>query len=940
MEAGYLDARFAVAERRVGRLAANPGPEVDHRALVERAPVVTYVTSIDPPGVPLYVSSRIEVLTGYTPEAWLADPGLWLALLDPEDQPRVLAERRRTNASGKPFRAEYRLRRPDGRVVWVRDEAVVVRDEAGATRYYHGVVVDVTERQAAAAALRRSEARFRSLVRNALDVITVLEANGTIRYESPAVERVLGFAPTELIGRNALALVHPDDLAYVEGVFADTVRRPRAQTALTFRFSHADGSWRWLEAVGTNLLDDPNLRGLVVNSRDVTAAREADAALRASDERLRLALENVGMGTWEWDVASRAVVWSEHLGPLYGLPRGTSDLSSEEFFALVHPEDRDRVREADARAIEEGSDYQAEFRVVWADGTERWLEGRGRATARDERGRATRILGVTMDVTARKEAEEALRASERRSRALFASARRQAQELALLHEVRTALARELDLPTVFRVVVEATARSFGYDLVSLYLVEDWRLVLQHQVGYHRVLDRIPISQGVMGRVARTGQPALVVDGRADPDFLAAFEGIVSEVCVPLRDEGRVVGVLNVERTGGQVPEEADLRLMLALAEHVSVAVGRARLYAEVRASEARFRGAFDQAPIGMALVGTDGRWLRVNRALCAMLGYAEADLLATTSQAVTHPDDLALDLEQARRLLVGEVDTYAIEKRYLHRQGHAIRAQLNASLVRDDEGRPRYVVAQIQDVTERKTFEDRLEHLALHDPLTGLPNRVLFADRLERAVTAPRGRGAGPAVLFVDLDRFKLVNDTLGHETGDRLLAAVAERLAAVFRPIDTVARLGGDEFAVLLEGATAAAAGRAAERVIEALRPPFVVDGRETFVSASVGIALGSGRGRGGGGVPPRPQDLLREADIALYQAKAAGRGTSARFDPRMAPAVVSGFEQDVALRRAVERSSAKSFVCTGSPRSRWRPAPSSAWRRWCGGSTRTRAY
>jgi diguanylate cyclase (GGDEF)-like protein/PAS domain S-box-containing protein len=344
--------------------------------------------------------------------------------------------------------------------------------------------------------------------------------------------------------------------------------------------------------------------------------------------------------------------------------------------------------------------------------------------------------------------------------------------------------------------------------------------------------------------------------------------------------------------------------MLALAEHVSIAIGRARLYAEVRANEARFRGAFDQAPIGMALVGTDGRWLRVNRALCAMLGYAEADLLATTFQAVTHPDDLTLDLEQVRRLLVGDVDTYAIEKRFVHRQGHVIWAQLNASLVRDDEGRPRYLVSQIQDITERKTFEERLEHLALHDPLTGLPNRVLFADRLERALAAPRGRGAGPAVLFVDLDRFKLVNDTLGHESGDRLLAAVAARLAGVLRPVDTIARLGGDEFAVLLDGATAAAAGRAAERVIEALRPPFVVDGRETFVSASVGIALGRGRGQGRvAAVPPRPQDVLREADIALYQAKAAGRGTYARFDPRMAPVVVSGFEQDVALRRAVER-------------------------------------
>jgi GAF domain-containing protein len=122
-------------------------------------------------------------------------------------------------------------------------------------------------------------------------------------------------------------------------------------------------------------------------------------------------------------------------------------------------------------------------------------------------------------------------------------------------------------------------------MVSLYLVEDGWLHLQHQVGYHQVLDRIPLERGVMGRVARTGTPVLLEDGRADPDFLAAFEGIISEVCVPLRDDGRVVGLLNLETAGGMRLEEADLRLMLALSEHVNVAIGRARLYADLSASE-------------------------------------------------------------------------------------------------------------------------------------------------------------------------------------------------------------------------------------------------------------------------------------------------------------------------------------------------------------------
>jgi signal transduction histidine kinase/HAMP domain-containing protein len=189
----------------------------------------------------------------------------------------------------------------------------------------------------------------------------------------------------------------------------------------------------------------------------------------------------------------------------------------------------------------------------------------------------------------RQQAEDALRGSEQRYRALCATAQRQAQELLLLDQVRTALARELDLPAVIRTVVEGIAQTFGYTQVSLYLLEGDLLRLQHQVGYERVIAQIPITQGVSGRVARTGQPVLLEDVRADPTFLGAIEGIVSEVCVPLCDQSRVVGTLNVESTHGVTLTEADLRLMTALSEHIGIAIGRARLYAEVRESAESLR---------------------------------------------------------------------------------------------------------------------------------------------------------------------------------------------------------------------------------------------------------------------------------------------------------------------------------------------------------------
>jgi len=878
-------------------------PGVPYRALVERVPVVTYVELPDEPSSAVFVAPQIEALLGVTPAAWLARPGLWLELLHPEDRERVVAEHRRTNETGDPFRMEYRLLRPDREgpegVVWVRDEARLVRGEGGAPRYWHGVLVDIGDLKRAEADLRANEARHRALLENARDYITVVAADGTIRYQSPAADRLSRRDAAGKVGEHAFDRLHPDDKARLAPIFAALLAEPGATIEEEARFAAVDGGWRRIELVATNLLHDPTLTGIVVNSRDVTETREATDALHASEERLRLALENAAMGIWEWDVATGRVTWSDGMGPLYGLPAGTTAIEHDRFFAILHPDDRDRVRAADRRHIADGTDYEVEFRVVRPDGEVRWLEGKGRATGRDGHGRATRFLGVTLDVTDRKRAEAALRESERHARDLYQAAGRHAQELALLHEVRTALAQELELPDLFRTVVEATAATFGYSLVSLYLIEQGELRLQHQVGYHQMLDRLPLWRGVMGRVARTGRPELLQDALADADFLQAFAGLTSEVCVPLHDQGRVVGVLNLETTGQARLGRDDLDLMLALGNYVDLAIGRARLHADVCRSEARFRAAFDDAPIGMALMATDGRFLQVNRALCAMIGVDEAALLASTNQAFTHPDDIPADLELMRRLLAGETGAGSREKRYRHHRGHSLWAQLNVSLVRGAKGAPSYFICQIEDISARKALEARLQHLALHDPLTRLPNRTRFMDHLAQTLAGGAAGAAGDrvAVLFLDLDGFKLVNDSLGHAAGDRLLIAAAERLRLCLRPGDTIARLGGDEFAILAERVgSAAEATRLAERAIDALRPAIRLDGQETYVSASVGIALGN---------PGQADatDLLRQADVALYRAKGAGRGTSVLYRPAMTAPILARLEQETALQQAVER-------------------------------------
>jgi diguanylate cyclase (GGDEF)-like protein/PAS domain S-box-containing protein len=285
-------------------------------------------------------------------------------------------------------------------------------------------------------------------------------------------------------------------------------------------------------------------------------------------------------------------------------------------------------------------------------------------------------------------------------------------------------------------------------------------------------------------------------------------------------------------------------------------------------AEERFRAAFDHAPIGMALVGIDGRHLRVNPALCAITGYSERELLARTWQEITHPEDLPHDLEYVRRVVNGELASYTHEKRYVDVRGDEVWARLNASLLRDARGRPLHFIAQIEEITERKIVEERLLNQILHDPLTGLHSRVLFMDRLLHALARSERLRTPVAVLFVDLDHFKDINDRFGHRAGDEMLISVARKLERAVRPSDTVARIGGDEFVVLCEDMSSERdAVLVAQRLSEALSLPVAFGDANMSVTASIGIAFAQGG--------DDPDSLLKNADAAMYKVKEGGRGT-----------------------------------------------------------------
>ena len=286
-----------------------------------------------------------------------------------------------------------------------------------------------------------------------------------------------------------------------------------------------------------------------------------------------------------------------------------------------------------------------------------------------------------------------------------------------------------------------------------------------------------------------------------------------------------------------------------------------------------FENAFTHAPIGMALVDMAGRLLRVNDALCRITGYGADQLCARSFRDLSDPDDVDLDAHQSLEMFDGRIPTYQIEKRYRHAWGHSVWVLLSVSLVRDDQGRPLHLIAQVQDISERKELEGRLEHLVDHDFLTGLFNGRRFEEALTQEIKSAARYGGGGAVLLLDLDHFKDVNDRFGHKAGDDLLKTVAAALRARIRDTDVLARLGGDEFGIILPQVDAGQAEVVAEGIVKALRRQTAMLAEHQIpVTSSVGVALFDGLTN---------IEILAAADLAMYEAKESGRNRFALYRP-----------------------------------------------------------
>ncbi len=700
--------------------------EAKYRTLIENIPAVTY---LETPGADFtesyaefYVSPQVEQLVGYTPEEWLADGGMWVDIVHPDDREALLEEAERTARSGEPYRAEYRMLHRDGHVVWVHDEAELVFDEEGKPKYWHGVMTDITERKRAEEESASTEAKYRVLVENipAIPYAEVIGGEVDTSYVGPQIEPMLGITQEAFLDDDNEIFtdhVHPDDIGWVTAEYEEAKRRG-GPVKQEYRVLRDDGRVVWLRDEFTVTLDDSGqparIEGVMF---DITDQKVAEERRREAEAKYRILVEHIPAIPYA-DLAGESMS-SMYVGPQIESILGITterwaEVENDVWLEVLHPDDRERAHSEYMAAQRQGGSFTQIYRLIRPDdGRVVWIRDDFTVLLKED-GSPDVIQGVMYDVTEQKHAEEELREAQEKYQTLI-------EQLPAITYIDPVNENEMSMyvsPQVEELLGCAPEKwlsdsSWWHDHVH---PEDeprvWETYVQHR---------------------ESGEP-LVQEYRM------------------VRDDERVV-------------------------------------------------------------------WIR----------------------------------EQA-------------------------------ALLRNEDGDPWVIQGLMYDITERKEAEEQIAFLAYHDKLTGLANRAMFEEMLEPALARARRHNLSVGVLFMDLDNFKQVNDSLGHDRGDLLLQQVADRLREAVRDEDLVARQGGDEFLVLISDVEPEEAeedfllekDRAvkiselmAERIHRKMRAPFVLGDDEISTSMSVGISvfpLDAADGR----------QLLKNADAAMYESKKLRSGGS----------------------------------------------------------------
>ncbi|MGB7249998.1 MAG: EAL domain-containing protein, partial [Phormidesmis sp.] len=626
----------------------------------------------------------------------------------------------------------------------------------------------------------------------------------------------------------------------------------------SFTLSTSDRPFNWSQ-------DTTDLAQAVANQLEV-AIQQAQLYQQVEQEKQKLlqsqtalaqAQQIAQLGNWELDVATGAMNWSDNLFRIFGLDPATPEPNLAYSMAnCVHVEDRPRLKQALTRAITAGAAYEIDLRIHKTDGHIGYMEVRAEAI-RDRQGKIVKVFGTSLDISDRKQAEAALAESELRYRKIV----------------------EAQTDFIVRSLPDTT---ITFANLPLYRAKE--KTLDEIVGkkWHECLSFKEAHVRRQVAALRPDQPRFAIEDqhqRSNGQMLWIHwlnEGIFKS--------GRLVEIQSVGRdiTALKQVEQA------------------------LRDSEERLRLVTENMSDLVCLHYLDGRYFYVTPSSFSMLGYQAEELIGHNIDEFSYPEDYPL-IQQAACRAISDGVPITITYRICKKTGDYIWVETLVKPVTDDQGQVIHLQTTSRDVSDRIKIQQQLKHDALHDHLTGLPNRSLLVERLTLALRrTKRQPNYRFAVLFLDLDNFKVVNDSLGHLVGDKLLIKIADLLRTMIRETDLAARLGGDEFVILLDQLDEIEeVKQIAERIVGALQTSFQVspqearpgETQEIFISTSIGIVVGTSGYQ-------QAEELLRDSDLAMYWAKRKGRGDYAVFEPAMRLKAVQRLQVESDLRKAIENS------------------------------------
>ena len=679
--------------------------------------------------------------------------------------------------------------------------------------------------------------------------------------------------------------IHPDDLAHVQASLQSCLQSCLGKRSDDYRNEHRirckDGSWKWILSRG--MVVSRSADGLVLRMvgthTDLSERKQIEIALQQSEARFASFMQHLPGAAYIKDGQRRFLYLNKALHIEPGL---TSDDYLNQALEQVEPAPFSahalaQSREDDEIVLLQQRQTQSELVIGEGDAQQTLLSIK--FPIPDSDGRPL-VGGIALDISARKQAETRVQ--------------RLTQLYKALSEINQGIVRLADESELFPLVCRAAVELGGMQSAWIGCLNHDSGLVEPAASYGSGLDYldgiiVSASAGLPAGCAPGGSAvrdnrSVIVNRYANSPLSAQRRagecGIASAAALPIQRAGQPFAVLNVYCAQADAFGAEETMLLEEMASDISFALDNLEREQQhhlaqqaLRSSEQHFRAFFERSMVGMATSSPGKCWMEVNDTLCQMLAYPREELLRLSWSEITHPDDLAPNLALFKRVLQDEIDDYAMDKRFIRKDGSVLHTHMAVRCLRRPDRSIDYFVTLIQDISEQKQSEELIWKQANFDPLTGLCNRRMLHQRLDQEIQRAQRADACVALLFIDLDHFKEVNDTLGHAAGDSLLVEAAQRISGSVRETDTVARLGGDEFMIILpQIPDGAHIDQIAGKILERLAAPFQLGLDATYVSASIGITLYPGDATD-------VENLLKNADQAMYAAKNLGRNRYSYF-------------------------------------------------------------